>query len=111
MQAFEQAIFTLLFHLPTGRLTTYGHLSKSAGYPNHARQVGKILAHLPKETKLPWFRVVNAQGKISQTGNALQRQKLLLEKEGFKVTAQGKVERFRQNLGFVPVSCCHNLIA
>ena len=98
MNAFEQAIFTLLFHLPAGRLTTYGHLSKSAGYPNNARQVGKILAHLPKETKLPWFRVINAQGKISQTGDALQRQKFLLEKEGFSVTAQGKIQKFRQYL-------------
>lgn len=98
MNQFEQGVFTQLFHIPAGKLTTYGHLSKAAGYPNHARQVGKLLARLPKESKLPWFRVVNAQGAISLSGDAFLRQKILLEKEGFKVTEQGKIQGFRKYL-------------
>ncbi len=98
MDNFEQTLFTMLFHIPAGKLTTYGDLAKSAGYPNHARQVGKLLSRLPKETKLPWFRVVNAQGSISLSGEAFLRQKLLLEKEGFKVTEQGRVVDFRKYL-------------
>lgn len=98
MQEFEQHIFTVLFHLPAGKLMTYGRLAKSAGYPNHARQVGKILSRLPKNTKLPWFRVVNSAGKISLRGDAFIDQKRLLEKEGMTVTAQGKIQGFREYL-------------
>ena len=98
MQEFEQHIFTVLFHLPAGKLMTYGRLAKSAGYPNHARQVGKILSRLPKNTKLPWFRVVNSAGKISLRGDAFIDQKRLLEKDGVTVTAQGKIQGFRTYL-------------
>lgn len=98
MQEFEQHIFTVLFHLPAGKLMTYGRLAKSAGYPNHARQVGRILSRLPKNTKLPWFRVVNSAGKISLRGDAFIDQKRLLEKEGMTVTAQGKIQGFREYL-------------
>ena len=98
MIEFEQSIFTMLFHIPEGKLTTYGRLSKAAGYPNHSRHVGKVLARLPQETKLPWFRVVNAQGKISLRGDAFIRQKHLLEKEGMTVTAEGQIQGFRKYL-------------
>lgn len=98
MQEFEQHIFTVLFHLPAGKLMTYGRLAKSAGYPNHARKVGRILSRLPKNTKLPWFRVVNSAGKISLRGDAFIDQKRLLEKEGMTVTAQGKIQGFREYL-------------
>lgn len=98
MQEFEQHIFTVLFHLPAGKLMTYGRLAKSAGYPNHARQVGRILSRLPKNTKLPWFRVVSSAGKISLRGDAFIDQKRLLEKEGMTVTAQGKIQGFREYL-------------
>jgi len=39
---------------------------------------------LPSDTKLPWYRVVNSQGKISLPRGSVQyqTQKLELEKEG-----------------------------
>ncbi|WP_028863814.1 MGMT family protein [Psychromonas aquimarina] len=95
MNEFEQSLFTILYYIPAGKLTTYGRLSKAAGYPNHSRHVGKILARLPKDTKLPWFRVVNSQGQISLTGEAFLRQKTLLENEGISVSAEGKIQQFR----------------
>jgi len=98
MLEFEQHIFTVLFYLPAGKLTTYGRLAKSAGYPNHSRQVGRILSRLPKNTKLPWFRVVNSAGKISLKGDAFIVQKELLEKEGMTVNTQGKIQGFRKYL-------------
>jgi methylated-DNA-protein-cysteine methyltransferase related protein len=98
MSEFERHIFTILLHLPAGKLITYGRLAKSAGYPNHSRQVGKLLSRLPKDSKLPWFRVVNSAGKISLSGDAFIRQKKLLEKEGITVTEQGKIQGFRKYL-------------
>jgi len=98
MEEFSQNIYTILSYLDTGQLITYGHLASQAGYPAHSRHVGKVLARLPKDTTLPWFRVVNSQGKISLKGDAFIRQKTLLEKEGIEVTEEGKIVKFKQYL-------------
>lgn len=62
-----------------------------AGYPGYARHVGKALGNLPEGSKLPWFRVINSQGKISLKGRDLDRQKKQLEAEGIEVSEIGKV--------------------
>lgn len=98
MDEFAQNIYTILSYLGEGKLTTYGQLAKQAGFPHHSRHVGKILARLPKDSRLPWFRVVNSQGKISLVGDAFIRQKTLLEKEGIEITDQGKIVKFKQYL-------------
>ena len=96
MDEFAQNIYTILSYLGEGKLTTYGQLAKQAGFPHHSSHVGKILARLPKDSRLPWFRVVNSQGKISLIGDAFIRQKTLLEKEGIEITEQGKIVKFKQ---------------
>lgn len=63
--SFEQAIYTVLNAIPRGNVISYGGLAKQAGYPGRSRQVGRFLKLLPKGSKLPWYRVVNAQRKIS----------------------------------------------
>lgn len=98
MTQFEQSLYNILASLPEGKLYTYGQIAKQCGYPNHARHVGKTLSKLPKDTKLPWFRVVNSQGKISLTGEAFLRQKARLAAEGIEVNEQAKVINFRQYL-------------
>lgn len=62
-----------------------------AGYPGYARHVGRALGNLPEGSKLPWFRVINSQGKISLKGRDLDRQKAKLEAEGIEVSEIGKV--------------------
>jgi len=98
MEEFEQAIYAILLHLPQGSLTTYGQLAKQAGFPHHSRHVGKVLSKLPKDTRLPWYRVVNAQGKISLSGESFLRQKTHLENEGIEITDEGKIVKFKQYL-------------
>jgi methylated-DNA-protein-cysteine methyltransferase-like protein len=84
---FEQKVYTLLAAIPVGRVTTYGQIAQSLHCPNNARHVGRILSRLPKNTSLPWHRVVNANGKISlaPTSNGYQIQKARLEREGIVV--------------------------
>ena len=98
MEEFAQNVYTILSYLGEGKLITYGQLAKQAGFPLHSRHVGKVLARLPKDSRLPWFRVVNSQGKISLIGEAFIRQKTLLEKEGIEITDQGKIVKFKQYL-------------
>ncbi|TEW53240.1 MGMT family protein [Psychromonas sp. RZ22] len=98
MQEFKQNIYTILFFIEKGKLTTYGQLAKQAGFPHHSRHVGKVLSTLPKDSRLPWHRVVNAQGKISLSGDRFIRQKTLLEKDGIEVTDEGKIIHFKRYL-------------
>lgn len=72
--------------IPKGKVSTYGQVAKLAGYPGYARQVGATLRNLPRDTQLPWFRVLNAQGRISlpMGSEGYLRQKTLLEDEGIQ---------------------------
>ena len=64
-QQFQDAVLYILGQIPKGKVISYGKIAKLAGYPNHSRHVGQVLKHLPKDTSLPWHRVINSQGKIS----------------------------------------------
>lgn len=83
-QKLDEVIWQIVASIPKGRVVSYGQVAKIAGYPNHARYVGTTLKHLPKNTSLPWFRVINAKGEIAFPVNsdAYKRQRELLESEG-----------------------------
>ena len=91
MDQFLAQIFAVIHQIPRGKVTTYGEIAKFAGYPGYARHVGKALGNLPKDSKLPWFRVINSQGRISLKGDDLKRQRDKLIEEGVEVTPEGKL--------------------
>ncbi|MFV0574440.1 MAG: MGMT family protein [Vibrio sp.] len=91
MNTFNQQVFFVLHTIPYGKVTTYGTVAKLAGYPGYARHVGKLLSNLPKDTQLPWHRVINSQGKISLQGEDLERQKIKLLSEDITVNDEGKI--------------------
>jgi methylated-DNA-protein-cysteine methyltransferase-like protein len=86
--------------IPRGRVATYGQVALLAGLGRQARLVGYALSALPSGSRVPWHRVINAQGAVSaRTGDpagALD-QRLMLEAEGVKFNARGRVplERYR----------------
>ena len=55
--------------IPKGKIACYGQIADLAGLPGRARLVGKVLGKVPKDgwrgSVVPWYRVVNSQGKIS----------------------------------------------
>ncbi|WP_114784301.1 MGMT family protein [Vibrio tetraodonis] len=91
MDQFLIQIFAVIHQIPCGKVTTYGEIAKLAGYPGYARHVGKALGNLPKDSTLPWFRVINSQGKISLKGENLARQRALLMAEDIEVSCEGKL--------------------
>ncbi len=73
-------IWQVVAMIPNGRVASYGQVAKLAGMPSHARLVGRTLSNLPKRSKLPWHRVVNAQLQISNPHNPdLQAKRLRRE--------------------------------
>ncbi len=92
-------IYSVVRRIPRGRVATYGQVASLAGLAGHARQVGYALNALPDGTVVPWHRVVNAAGRISAraTPGGELVQQLLLEKEGVRLDARGRIplERVR----------------
>ena len=84
---FKSQVFHILSEIPKGECIAYGELAKLAGFPGYARQVGSLMKKLPKDTTLPWHRVVNAQRRISfgENTDGYLRQKEKLEKEGWVI--------------------------
>lgn len=72
-----EAIYRVVASIPAGQLASYGQVAELAGLPGQARRVGRVLSQLPPDTRLPWFRVVNAAGKISFPKNSAGYQRQL----------------------------------
>jgi methylated-DNA-protein-cysteine methyltransferase related protein len=79
-------IYRVVGRIPQGRVATYGMVARLAGRPGAARTVGWALSALPAETDTPWWRVINAAGRISLGDHhhgAVQRALLLRERVRF----------------------------
>ena len=92
----RERVWQVVASIPAGTVATYGQVAALAGLPRGARLVGQVLAALPSGSRLPWHRVVNAQGRSSLPGAAGERQRDLLREEGVEM-ADGRVSlpRFR----------------
>jgi methylated-DNA-protein-cysteine methyltransferase-like protein len=75
-------------------VATYGQIAALCGLAGQARQVGYALHGLPENSRVPWHRVINAQGRISLRGpddpGLLQRR--MLETEGVEFDRGGRVD-------------------
>ena len=93
MSELREKIYAVVAAIPEGRVATYGQVAAMAGFPQHARQVGYALNDLPEGSPLPWHRVVNARGEISQRSepSCEDVQRALLEAEGMKFS-KGRVD-------------------
>lgn len=85
-------IYAVVEQIPRGRVATYGQVADLAGLPGHARQVGYALHALPPKSRVPWQRVVNAQGRCSLPGDAGVEQRERLLREGVEFGASGRVD-------------------
>jgi methylated-DNA-protein-cysteine methyltransferase-like protein len=87
-------IWQVVAAIPPGRVATYGQVAQKAGLPRAARRVGYALRGLPNNTRIPWHRVVNAQGRISlpEGSNPHATQRDRLEREGVEFSATGTID-------------------
>jgi len=59
-------ILETIQRIPRGQVASYSGVAFAAGWPGRARLVARVLSDVPPEyEKLPWFRVINAQGKVA----------------------------------------------
>jgi methylated-DNA-protein-cysteine methyltransferase-like protein len=90
-QEFNERVWQLVRQVPPGKVATYGQIALMLPPPAGVdfesyrafapRWVGGAMAACPDD--VPWQRVINSQGKISERPGA-QKQRLLLEAEGIE---------------------------
>ena len=82
----EVAVSTVLDSLERGDVVTYGEVAEEAGYPRCARAVGNFLS---RSSGFPWWRVVNASGRLApgheRSQENLLRQEGIAVKDGYVV--------------------------
>ena len=88
-QAYYEQVWNLVRQIPSGKVASYGQIAMMIPIPNgiefesykafSPRWVGGAMAACPDD--VPWQRVINSQGKISEREGA-ERQRILLEEEG-----------------------------
>jgi len=99
-QYFEK-VYLIARAIPPGRVMAYGHIAHlivpPLGVPVDTylklspRWVGGAMAHCPED--VPWQRVINSQGKISERpGFGVLVQRKLLEDEGVIFDARDRVD-------------------
>ncbi|MBW4513355.1 MAG: MGMT family protein [Scytonematopsis contorta HA4267-MV1] len=98
------AIYQIVRQIPKGKVATYGQVADLANLYGKARLVGYALYRVDTNSDIPWHRVINAKGEISQSPErfgADYLQRTLLEQEGIKFNPEGKVDlrehRWRPN--------------
>jgi methylated-DNA-protein-cysteine methyltransferase-like protein len=90
---FYRRVYRIVRHIPKGRVATYGVIARLAGRPGAARTVGWALSALPEDPDVPWWRVLNAAGRISLSAHEHTSvvQRALLLREGVRFATGGAV--------------------
>ncbi len=85
-------IYALVSQVPSGRVATYGQISRIAGGCS-ARNVGYAMSSVPAGSDIPWHRVINSKGMVSvrSSGNECSAQRQLLEAEGVRFDLRGRI--------------------
>ena len=81
------AIHGMVCRVPIGHVATYGQIADMVGLPGRARLVGKALGAAFVSARVPWWRVIRADGRIAFGADTAsgQRQSSLLLQEGVVV--------------------------
>ncbi len=83
-QELDELLYAIVRQIPRGKVAAYGWIAERAGLVRGARRVGHALRMLSSRRRVPWHRVVNAQGRISLPAGsaAARRQQEILQAEG-----------------------------
>lgn len=91
--SFYERVYAIVREVPPGRVVTYGEIAWRAGSPLASRATGYALNALRWDADVPWWRVVNRAGRISDRpgdGPVVQRERL--EAEGVVFKPDGRVD-------------------
>lgn len=94
----ERLIKQTVASIPKHTVATYGQIAEVAGLPGRARLVARVLSQGDGIDKLPWHRVLRADGRIAPRPSA-HEQRERLERENVEFV-NGRVDL--QRFGWLP---------
>ena len=97
---FSKRVVKAVLSIPKGRVSTYGRISRACGGGGMAAQsITTILSKATKEgIKIPFHRVVYADGKI-WVDDARRKERLALyKKEGIEIDKNDRIKNFQKLL-------------
>ena len=106
-QAFFATVWDIARQIPPGKVSSYGQIASMIPPDDYtdaqrmrrlgARWVGTAMRHSSKGSSVPWWRVINSQGRISFPPGSVEaeEQRRLLEGEGVSFDGSGKVDLAR----------------
>ena len=89
---FYEQVYKVVRRIPSGKVTSYGHIARMLGAPRAARAVGYALRALkdredePGYQTVPWHRVINSQGRIS-----IANREFAADEQAYRLRAEGVV--------------------
>ncbi|MBI2004971.1 MGMT family protein [Patescibacteria group bacterium] len=101
MQTFSERVVRAALSVPKGRVTTYGRIARAAGGGGQAaRSVSGILGKAWErgERRIPWHRLVYANGHIWVDARHRKERMRLYKEEGIAIDKKDRVVHFRDLL-------------
>ena len=92
-ETYYDRVYDFVRCVPPGMVVTYGQVAVLLGAPAAARAVGYALHNLPEKNDVPWWRVINAGGRVSLKGRGASAdlQVAILQDEGV-IFIEGRVD-------------------
>ena len=100
VKTFSQKVVLLALKIPAGKVTTYGELAKRAGGGAMASQsITGILAKAwnAGEHRIPWHRIVYADGRVWLSNDTKKKRLALYKKEGIEME-KDRIKNFADKL-------------
>jgi methylated-DNA-protein-cysteine methyltransferase-like protein len=101
MLTFSDRVLKLALSIPRGRVTTYGRIARAAGGGGmSAQSITSILgkAYQAGNHKIPFHRIVYADGRIWISESRRAERMALYKKEGIQIDERGRIKNFRKVL-------------
>ncbi|MEX0933845.1 MAG: MGMT family protein [Candidatus Paceibacterota bacterium] len=94
---FTKKVWECALSIPHGKVTTYGDIARAAGGGNQAsRSITHILSTYPEHEKIPFHRIVYANGKVWFSLREEKKRRALYKKEGIIIDEKGRIENFNE---------------
>lgn len=100
-KTFSEKVVEFSLLIPKGKVSTYGHIAKAAGGGGQAaRSVTAILgkAYDAGEKRIPFHRIVYADGKIWLSNEYRTKRLVLYKTEKIEIDVKGNIKNFRDKL-------------
>ena len=92
----EKKIYKKLLQVPSGKITTYGELSRAIGLKNGQRVIGQLMKNNPFPVIVPCHRVVKSNREIGGYAFGVDIKRNMLAKEGICIK-NNRIKNFEKS--------------